>query len=151
MMREVMLNCSGSCTTPSGSQATPRGNWSGVLSSQGHELAYAGHDTGQHVTAERMQLRALTEGLGRLKKPCAVHVSIISTCVQQGVRALPTWRAAAFADTEHADLWRVLDEALQRHHLSFSPEPAAPERKVSKGMPTQLLLLGVTWDDLKRL
>lgn len=74
-----------------------------------------------------MELRAVIEGLRRLKRPCRVHLVSDSQYTVFGItRWLPEWKRRAWRRREgrslrpvrNADLWQQIDELLGRHHVT---------------------------------
>jgi ribonuclease HI len=100
------------------------GGWGVVLVSGEHrkELSGAEPDT----TNNRMELRALIEGLRALKRPARVHVLCDSAYVVRAHRdgwlerwQRNGWRNAAKEPVGNRDLWEALLEAEHPHEVSF--------------------------------
>ena len=114
----VELHTDGACSGNPGP-----GGWGAILIWGGHEkeLSGATHDT----TNNRMELRAVIEGLNMLKKRCAVTVYTDSQYVLKGATEWlhkwkrNGWRNSARKPVENKDLWEALDIALQNHHVKF--------------------------------
>ena len=101
-----------------------RGGWAAVLRSGHSEKELSGGYA--HTTNNRMELRAVIEGLKALKRP-GLRVAVVSDSkyvtepVIQGW--LETWAAKQFRKgkimRENADLWLELRPLLQRHEVTF--------------------------------
>jgi ribonuclease HI len=72
-----------------------------------------------------MELMAAIMALESLKRPCAVDLWTDSQYVRQGITSWlhgwkrNGWRTADKKPVKNADLWQRLDEARQRHDVSF--------------------------------
>ena len=77
------------------------------------------------TTNNRMELMAAIMALESLKRPCAVDLWTDSQYVRQGITSWlhgwkrNGWRTADKKPVKNADLWQRLDEARQRHEVSF--------------------------------
>ena len=115
----VHLFTDGACENNPG-----RGGWAAVLRSGSSEKELSGGYA--HTTNNRMELRAVIEGLKALKRP-GLRVVVVSDSkyvtepVLQGW--LETWAAKQFRKgkimRENADLWLELRPLLQRHEVTF--------------------------------
>ena len=91
-----------------------------------------------------MELMAVIEGLQALKRSCVVDVTTDSRYVNRHHAVDPQlkrngWRTAANA-SQNDDLWRMLDEAVARHQISWHWVRAMPGiRKMSAPMRWQNL------------
>ncbi|RMI12813.1 ribonuclease HI [Cellulomonas triticagri] len=99
------------------------GGWGSLLRSNGHERELFG---GEAVTTNnRMELRAVIEGLRVLKEPCRVDLHVDSQYVMQGVTKWIAgwkrngWRTADKKPVKNQDLWQDLDEQVARHAISW--------------------------------
>jgi ribonuclease HI len=78
-----------------------------------------------HTTNNRMELMAAIEALTALTRPCTVVLTTDSQYVRNGITSWITqwkrrgWRTAGRAPVKNVDLWRRLDEAAQRHEVSW--------------------------------
>ena len=89
------------------------GGWGVLLKSGGTEKELFG---GEAVTTNnRMEMQAVIEALGALKRPCAVTLHVDSQYVLKGITEwLPGWKAkgwrtAAKQPVKNVDLWQKLD------------------------------------------
>ncbi|TVP99298.1 MAG: ribonuclease HI [Planctomycetaceae bacterium] len=123
-MKEVDLYTDGACSGNPGP-----GGWAFILRCPrtGKELQMA--DGVAQTTNNQMELMAVIRGLEVLKEPCEVTLHADSTYVGQGLSEWMAgwkrngWRRKSqgkFVELKNADLWRRLDELLQRHKLRFS-------------------------------
>jgi ribonuclease HI len=100
------------------------GGWGVVLVKGGHRRELSGGEP--HTTNNRMELRAVIEGLNALKRPCRVRVQCDSTYVVDAHRKgwlrnwqRNGWRTAARKPVENQDLWQDLLAAEARHEISW--------------------------------
>lgn len=99
------------------------GGWGALLRFNGTEKELAGgEDT---TTNNRMELRAVIEGLNALTRPCVVTVYTDSQYVQKGITEwirgwkARGWKTAAKKPVKNADLWRELDDAQSKHEITW--------------------------------
>lgn len=82
------------------------------------------------TTNNRMELRAVIEGLKVLREPCSVSVITDSQYVQKGITEwLDKWKTRDWRKTKkgaegtkevlNRDLWTELDAAASRHKVSW--------------------------------
>lgn len=90
------------------------GGWGAILRSAGHvEKELFGGEL--MTTNNRMEMTAVIEALGALKRPCHILLYIDSKYVLQGMTEwLPGWKAkgwktAAKQPVKNVDLWQKLD------------------------------------------
>ena len=89
------------------------GGWGVLLKSPGSQKELFGGELG--TTNNRMELKAVIEALGALKRPCQVTLHVDSQYVLKGMTEwLPGWKArgwktAAKAPVKNVDLWQRLD------------------------------------------
>jgi ribonuclease HI len=99
------------------------GGWGALLVSGGHEKELFGGDPA--TTNNRMELTAVIEALGALKKPCEVILYTDSSYVQKGITEwIHAWKARGWKTADkkpvkNDDLWRALDAAAARHRISW--------------------------------
>jgi len=99
------------------------GGWGALLRYGDHEKEIYGGET--DTTNNRMELMAAIRALESLTRPCTVAVTTDSSYVRDGITEwLPNWKkrgwkTAARKPVKNADLWRRLDEAAQRHAVSW--------------------------------
>lgn len=95
------------------------GGWGAVLRYGAHEKELSGFEA--ETTNNRMELTAAIKALEALKKPCSVDLYTDSTYVQKGVMEwMKGWKAKGWpARIKNQDLWKELDELLQKHDIRF--------------------------------
>ncbi len=77
------------------------------------------------TTNNRMELRAAAEALAALKRPSCAELHTDSEYLRKGITEWITkwkangWKTAGREPVKNADLWRQLDEARQRHKISW--------------------------------
>jgi len=81
---------------------------------------------GQRATTNnRMELTAVIEALGALKRPSRVILHTDSQDVMKGITEwirgwkAKGWKTAAKEPVKNVDLWRTLDEAVARHEIQW--------------------------------
>ncbi|MGL4768293.1 MAG: ribonuclease HI [Formosimonas sp.] len=117
-MKTVQIYTDGACKGNPGV-----GGWGALLRCQGVEKELYGGEP--HTTNNRMELLAVIEGIRALKRRSIVEVYTDSKYVQQGVSEWLAgwkkngWKTAAKKPVKNEDLWRMLDELLPHHELSW--------------------------------
>jgi len=99
------------------------GGWGALLryGKQERPLCGGEHDT----TNNRMELMAAIEGLKALTEPCDVKLTTDSQYVRQGITSWLKgwkkngWKTAAKKPVKNVDLWKMLDEQISRHSVSW--------------------------------
>jgi ribonuclease HI len=121
---EVQLFADGACSSNPGP-----GGWAFILrhARTGKEKeAFGGQ---RETTNNRMELLAVIHGLEALKRPTTVELVTDSTYVGRGLTEwMAKWKQDGWrrregnrwAEVKNEDLWRRLDELLQRHRLCFT-------------------------------
>ena len=116
-MKDVTLYTDGACSGNPGP-----GGWGAILLYKGAEKELSGGEAA--TTNNRMELTGVIEGLRALKEPCAVTVYTDSQYISRAINEgwLTKWKAANFTKKgglKNAELWRELDELLQKHEVKF--------------------------------
>jgi ribonuclease HI len=99
------------------------GGWGVILSYQDKQKTLNGFDP--ETTNNRMELTAAIEGLRALHRSCNVDLKTDSKYVMQGINDwMPNWKSngwktAAKKPVKNADLWRLLDEQVKKHRISW--------------------------------
>lgn len=89
------------------------GGWGVLLRVPGRERELFGGE--RQTTNNRMELTAVIEALGALKRPCDVDLYLDSQYVRQGITQwlvgwkAKGWRTAAGKPVKNQDLWQRLD------------------------------------------
>ncbi|MEP0357314.1 ribonuclease HI [Paraglaciecola sp.] len=79
----------------------------------------------KHTTNNRMELLATIEALATLNEPCAVNLTTDSQYVKNGINQWINnwrkngWRTAAKKPVKNVDMWKRLDEEVNRHKVSW--------------------------------
>ncbi len=102
------------------------GGWAYILRDErtGVEKEASGGEP--QTTNNRMELMAVIEGLGALKRPAVVELHSDSRYVLDGMREwLPAWKArgwrtAGRQPVKNRDLWERLDALLAVHDIRFN-------------------------------
>tara|TARA_B110001469_G_scaffold118136_1_gene124639 strand:- start:951 stop:1316 length:366 start_codon:yes stop_codon:yes gene_type:complete len=77
------------------------------------------------TTNNRMELMAAIKGLEALTRPCTVDLTTDSQYVRKGITEWifnwrkNNWRTAAKKPVKNADLWQLLDLAVQGHEVEW--------------------------------
>jgi ribonuclease HI len=123
------------------------GGWGLVMRARGREKELFG---GEHETTNnRMELTAVIEGLGALKRRCRVRVYTDSQYVQKGISLWihdwkrRGWRTAARQPVKNADLWQKLDALARAHEVEWRwvkghaghPENERADALANRGIP----------------
>ena len=94
-----------------------------MLRSGKHEKRLFGSDA--ETTNNRMELMGAIEALTALKKPSKVTLHTDSTYVKDGLTKWihgwkrNGWKTAAKKPVKNKDLWQALEEACQRHDITW--------------------------------
>jgi ribonuclease HI len=99
------------------------GGWGAWLKAGMHHKELFGGEA--QTTNNRMELTAVIEALGSLKRPCKVKLHTDSQYVKNGISIWihdwkrRGWRTADKKPVKNEDLWRKLDEAVQGHDIEW--------------------------------
>lgn len=92
------------------------GGYGAILRYKDIEKEVAGGEA--HTTNNRMELKAVIEGLKLLKEPCEVTLYSDSSYVVKAINEwLEGWRKKAFAKVKNPDLWREYLEVAGPHRI----------------------------------
>jgi len=100
------------------------GGWGVWLQYENLEKELYGGDN--ETTNNRMELMAAIQALEALTQPCSVKLYTDSKYVLQGITEWMDnwkkrgWKTAAKKPVKNEDLWRRLDEAIQKHTINWS-------------------------------
>jgi len=117
-VKRVRLFTDGSCHGNPGP-----GGWGAILQWEGAEREISGAEPA--TTNNRMELRAVIEGLRALREPCEVEVWTDSRYVVDGMKLWlanwkrKDWRTADRKPVKNAELWRELDAEASRHQARW--------------------------------
>ena len=99
------------------------GGWGALMIAGEHRKEIFGGE--RNTTNNRMELKAVIEALGALKRPCEVVIHTDSQYVQKGISEwihnwrLRGWKTAAKEPVKNADLWQALDAAQAQHKVEW--------------------------------
>jgi len=114
----VIIYTDGACSGNPGP-----GGWGAILMFGRHRRELSGGEA--MTTNNRMELRAAIEALGALKWPCRVALHTDSNYVKDGITQWIDgskrngWRTAKKNPVKNAELWRELDQACERHDVTW--------------------------------
>lgn len=115
---EVEIYADGACRGNPGP-----GGWGVLLRAGRREKELWGAEP--ETTNNRMELRAVIEGLAALKRRSRVRVYTDSQYVQKGISEWihdwkrRGWRTAGRQPVKNAELWRALDELARAHEVEW--------------------------------
>lgn len=118
MSKLVTIHTDGACSGNPGP-----GGWGALLEYGEHEKELSGAEA--ETTNNRMELMAAIRALEALKRPARVRLVTDSVYVKDGVTKWihgwkkNGWKTAAKKPVKNEDLWRRLDEAVQRHEITW--------------------------------
>jgi ribonuclease HI len=118
-VKKVQIVTDGSCLGNPG-----RGGWAAILRYGAHSRELYGY--APYTTNNRMEMTAAIEGLRALKERCEVEIVTDSEYLKNGITMWvhgwkrKNWVTAGKTPVKNADLWRELDELVQRHNVSWS-------------------------------
>ncbi len=122
MMKRVVLTSDGACIGNPGP-----GGWACILRYREYHRELSGSEP--HTTNNRMELRAVIEGLKALKERCSVTVRTDSRYLKDGVTSwLHKWKAngwlhkvrrAGKQPVKNRDLWEEIDRLQQFHSVHW--------------------------------
>lgn len=99
------------------------GGWGAILRFNGQEKELSGGAS--ETTNNRMELTAAIEALNTLKRPCSIILSTDSSYVKDGITKWlfgwkrNGWKTASKKPVKNEELWKALDEAVQRHEIDW--------------------------------
>lgn len=100
------------------------GGWAAILKYGDKETIIQGAET--ETTNNRMELTAAVSALKKLKRSCDIKITTDSKYLMDGVTTwLPNWKTngwktAAKKPVKNEDLWRLLDELVTNHKISWN-------------------------------
>lgn len=117
-MTEVVVYTDGACKGNPGP-----GGWGAWLKSGEHEREMFGGEP--NTTNNRMELTAVIEALGSLKRQCHVTVYTDSEYVKNGITTwIHNWKARGWKTADkkpvkNVELWQKLDALAASHHVTW--------------------------------
>jgi ribonuclease HI len=118
-VKKVQLITDGACLGNPGP-----GGWAAILRFQEKKKEMWGSE--RQTTNNRMELTAAIEGLRALREPCEVEVVTDSEYVMKGITTWihgwkkKGWVTAAKKPVINQDLWKLLDEQVNRHNAAWT-------------------------------
>ena len=110
-MKRVTLFCDGSSLGNPGP-----GGYGGILRYNEHEKEYGGFEL--ETTNNKMELRAVIEGLKLLKEPCEVEIVSDSSYVVKGINEwLENWKRREFKKVKNPELWQEYIKVASPHRI----------------------------------
>lgn len=118
---EVHIFADGACSGNPGP-----GGWGAILRCPGTDMEKELSGAEESTTNNRMELTAVIEALGALKRPCKVTVTTDSRYVVDAFRARwinnwqkNGWKTAGKQPVKNEDLWRRLLDAVKPHQVTW--------------------------------
>lgn len=99
------------------------GGWGALLLFNGTEKEISGGEF--ETTNNRMEMMAAIEALNVLKRSCRVKLTTDSSYLKDGITTWIQkwrqngWKTASKKPVKNVDLWRTLEDALQRHDVEW--------------------------------
>ncbi len=99
------------------------GGWGAILRFNGASRELQGGEA--HTTNNRMELLAVIEALGALKRPCAIDLYSDSVYMRDGITKWIKswkrngWKTADRKPVKNVELWQRLEEEKTRHEVAF--------------------------------
>jgi ribonuclease HI len=138
----VVMYTDGACSGNPGP-----GGWGAVLISGKHRKELFGGEA--DTTNNRMEMMAVIRGAEALKNGYSVDIYTDSTYVMKGVTEWIEgwkkrgWRTASKQPVKNVDLWKRLEQALDRHEVNWHwvkghsgvPENERADELARKGIP----------------
>jgi ribonuclease HI len=122
-LRHVHLFTDGACSGNPG-----KGGWGYVLRDLQSQKEKEGSGAEPETTNNRMELKAVIEGLKALSRPCRVSLYSDSNYVLNGLKEwMPNWKknnwrrksGSRWEEVKNSDLWKELDSLQSIHKISF--------------------------------
>ncbi len=116
---KVIIHTDGACSGNPGP-----GGWGAILDYNGTRKEIYGGEP--QSTNNRMELKAAIEALNVLKRGCDVEMHVDSQYVKDGITKWihgwkrNGWKTAGKKPVKNVELWQALDEAIQRHEISWA-------------------------------
>ncbi|REL29202.1 ribonuclease HI [Rhodohalobacter sp. SW132] len=118
-MKTIILYTDGACSGNPGP-----GGWGALLIWNGKEKELSGGET--HTTNNRMEMKAVIEGLKALKEPCKVKIHsdsalIINAFKQNWVKnwLKRGWKKSNKKPVENRDLWEEMLKVMEPHSVEW--------------------------------
>lgn len=119
MMKNVIIYTDGACSGNPGA-----GGYAAILIYKGIEKVIKGNE--EVTTNNRMELKAIIEGLKALKEKCKVIIYSDSAYVINAIEKdwisswmLKGWRTSSNKEVSNIDLWKQLIAQIDKHQVNF--------------------------------
>src|SRR4051794_10845162 len=115
---KVVIHTDGACSGNPGP-----GGWGAILEYNGAAKELSGGEA--NTTNNRMELMGAISALETLTRPCAVEIHTDSNYLKDGISKWihgwkrNGWKTADKKPVKNAELWRRLDQAINKHHVSW--------------------------------
>ena len=119
MPNKVYIYTDGACKGNPGP-----GGWGALLRFQDAEKEFFGGE--DNTTNNRMEMMASIEALSKLSRPCEVVLTTDSQYLRKGITEWIInwkkrgWKTANKKPVKNADLWKQLDELVQKHDVTWN-------------------------------
>lgn len=111
-MKSICLFSDGSCLGNPGA-----GGWAYILRYQNHQKEASGGET--YTTNNKMELKAVIEGLKAIKEPCKISLYSDSNYVVKGINEwLNGWVMKNFKNVKNQDLWSEYLKYSKDHKIT---------------------------------
>ncbi len=117
-MKKIFMYTDGACSGNPGP-----GGWAALLKFNGNEKELSGGE--KLTTNNRMELRAVIEGLRSLKENCEVVITTDSEYVKKGITIWihkwlkNNWKTSNKKDVKNRDLWQDLWDLADTHKIQW--------------------------------
>lgn len=118
MTNKVYIYTDGACKGNPGP-----GGWGALMRFNDTEKEFFGGE--QETTNNRMEMTASIQALAQLSRPCDVIITTDSQYLRKGITEWIVnwkkrdWKTANKKPVKNSDLWKQLDELVQKHQVSW--------------------------------
>ncbi len=118
MDKKVYIYTDGACKGNPGP-----GGWGALMRYQNTEKEFFGGE--KETTNNRMEMTASIQALAQLKHSCEVVLTTDSQYLRKGITEWIVnwkkrgWKTASKKPVKNADLWKQLDELVQKHQVTW--------------------------------
>ena len=119
MTNKVYIYTDGACKGNPGP-----GGWGVLMRFQDREKEFFGGES--NTTNNRMEMMASIQALTQLSRPCEVVLTTDSQYLRKGITEWifnwkkRGWKTAAKKPVKNSDLWKQLDELVQKHEVTWN-------------------------------
>ena len=122
------------------------GGWGALMRFNDTEKEFFGGE--KETTNNRMEMTASIQALAQLSRPCDVIITTDSQYLRKGITEWifnwkkRDWKTAAKKPVKNSDLWKQLDELVQKHQVTWEwvkghsghPENERADELANKGI-----------------